>query len=238
MEKAEHLKQSDRKGEKEEQNNSNYFKPDNDNNNLETDEAYQNWYKIMSEINNNDVICKCPNDKIYFFNNYKCPLCNVKICNYCSSDFSENDTSCCVRRRLKDNHEYGLKIMDNKKRNEMQDSYHEKAMFYFLIPGLSLLFFIGSISVCLFYKIRTKNHNEETYLDFLIQKRMFFGYFFTAINVLIAFILVIPLFIFNFYLNLISFLLIVFLDRHDKCPYMYFIGFIENDWSSFFRRYL
>jgi hypothetical protein len=237
MENDQYLKISN---ENELQANFNYYKPDYDNQNIEKSKAYQKWYKTMKENNKNDVLCKCPFDKIYYFNNFICPICKKKICNYCLNPFSKySDSSCCIRRRLKENQERGLKAM-NRKVYELESRYHKETVIFFLIPGVSLVFFIGAMTVCLYYKINMKNsiNNDDSYLDFITNKKSITPCVFMGLNILIAVLLAIPLLIYNICFNLFSLFLLLILDKCNICPYMFFVGFIQNDWLTYYENYL
>ena len=115
MENEHYLEVSDGIIEKGEQIYYNYFKPDYENQNIKDSKDYKKWFKIMKDKSKNDVLCRCPFDKIYFINNKICPLCKRKICNYCSKVIPTS-SAYYIKRRLKNNHEKGLEIMNRKSR--------------------------------------------------------------------------------------------------------------------------
>lgn len=125
-----------------------------------------NWKQKMIEKNGEDAtFFLCLKDKIYFCTSYKdcisypvytgkCPICKRNRCFYCKrwpSDLKFHG-DCCIKRRIinmiyKDGQKYISPIGNDAK----YPPNFKYAFIMFLIPFLSLLFFIYNIQISFFY---------------------------------------------------------------------------------------
>ena len=84
-------------------NNSNIFKPDYMNQNLDNNINFENWKSSMIKNGNKGKFYKCPNDKIYFYEEKNgivgdCPLCKHNICFFCMNNITSHN--CCAKRKF------------------------------------------------------------------------------------------------------------------------------------------
>ena len=154
-------------------NSYNLFRIDYINQNYKNSAEFQRWKtSMLNKYGRNAILYKCNADKVLFYaknEDYKnypfcqsiCPQCKNPICYHCHR-FKEDhygNGSCCIRRKIycaffQD----GLRLINP---THIENDYPQSfrgALFYFLIPGYNLLFFIETIHIAFFYKLGIKNY--------------------------------------------------------------------------------
>ena len=126
---------------------------------------------MLNKFGRNAILYKCKADKILFYarnEDYKefpfyqsiCPKCKNPICYHCHrfNVDSYGNGLCCIRRKIycmffQD----GLRLIAPINPDYDYGSKFRKLIFFFLIPGLNLLFFIATIHIQFLYKLSIKN---------------------------------------------------------------------------------
>ena len=159
---------------------NNTFKLDYLNQNLRRNADFQKWKNSMIEEYGRDAkLFTCNYEKLLFYTsnedckNYPfyqsiCPSCKRPICYYChryGRDSYGNGT-CCLRRKIycfffQD----GLRLINPIGAENDYKPKLKKSLFYFLIPGVNLLFFMAEMHIALFYKLAVKNNEGSEYLS-------------------------------------------------------------------------
>ena len=100
----------------------------------------------------------------------KCPLCKNHICFFChrSSTDSFGPGTCCLRRRIYCTFfQIGFDLINPIDREHYYGHDFHKALIFYFIPGINLLFFIAEIHVSLFYKLGLKNYKPKKYNKYI-----------------------------------------------------------------------
>ena len=179
------------------------FKLDYENLKLENNTHFDNWKNEMLKKYGNDAkLFNCIYDNLYFYVPYndcksmpyylrKCPVCQHKICYFCSRDTEDKyeNGNCCMSRKLyymlfKDSSYF---FTDDNKR--LSNFYGEIGIFTF--PIIYFIYFVGVITASFYYRLymnhklflKYKNdyNKVSTYKSHLKSKGVF--YLLTGINV-------------------------------------------------------
>ncbi len=222
------------------ESNENIFKPSFDNQNLSDNPDFQNWNSLMmKKYGDKGKLYKCPNDKIYFYtsdeesgrfheNDGFCPLCKQSICFFCNRFTPHTIANCCMKRKLKEMLMSGKEGLEAKM--DDLDFFGRAALFYFLLPGMNLIFFIGIIFNFSYYKYAMSN--GEPYECFLHNNYTRFSII-VAINGITSMFLSFSFFLHGFY---ISILLLISLLTTKKILF-FVIGFFYRDWMYIYKNY-
>ena len=154
----------------------NAFKKEYASQNLSKNIEFRNWKnKMIQKYGRNAKLFKCNKDNILFYTSNEdcksypfyqsiCPCCNNPICYYChryGRDSYGNGLCCLSRKFYCFFFQDGLALINQ----DYDPDYFHKSLFYFLIPGINLLFFMATMHIQLFYKLSLKNdENYEGYL--------------------------------------------------------------------------
>lgn len=218
-------------------NNTKIFKPDYDEQNLDNNRNFQNWKsEIIKNYGNEGIFYKCPNDKIYFYeegiNKIEgiCPLCHKEICFFCMKNVSNH--ICCLKRKFTLMCQAG-KINMNKDINDFND-YEQAFIFYFLIPGVNIIFFIGIFLYITFYQLdihydKSNNHPDPSTL----RCRKIEFCVIVATNGIMSIFLAISFFIYGILFSLIFLIFIIFKKRF--CAFL--SGFFYKDWEYIYKNF-
>ena len=216
-------------------NENDIFILDYENQEIEKNTNFIKWKEYMNnKYNGTKNIYKCPSKKHFFYGEIKdysilCPMCDIKIRPFCYNPIVDSwFAKCCTKRKVYSMHYQGIEFSNPDQRGgHFYDS--ETEIVYFVLPGISFLFLIGIFFNAFFYKIVRKNagaRHDSTYEDFLRRKSKIILVINMAFNGFMSIFLLIPFFIFNCGISLL--LLILLIIR--KKWYMYFIGFLHEDW--------
>ena len=217
-------------------NENDIFTLDYENQEIEKNISFIKWKKSMNnKYKGTKNLYKCPFKKHYFYAeiidySILCPSCNEKVCSLCYNPI-ENSwfAKCCSKRKLFIMHYQGLHF-SNPEENKGSFYDYEKEIISFLLPGISLLFFIAIFYNAFFYKIVRKNNNKKdydlTYESFLRKNTKIILILNMVINGFMSVILLIPFFFFNCGICIFLFILLII----RKKWFMYLIGFFHEDW--------
>ena len=214
----------------------NTFKKEYDNQNLTHNITFLKWEQSMkNKYGGNAILFKCKKDDIYFYVSYSecikhpvyksnCPKCHKNICYYCSRDlpdyYNENGT-CCLKRKIKCMFNQDCYRYINPINTESGIIPIKKAFLSFIIPVVNLLTIITQIQGILYYKLIPKKVIfEDSQIKRYYEQSQLYDYIVT-VNIGIAFILVIPLFIIHIYY--IIFMLLISLP-FKFIPLKYLLG--------------
>ena len=208
--------------------------------NIKNNKSFLEWEKEMKKIYGNDAkLFKCIEDKIYFYSKAneckedlsyeaKCPICDYKICYYCSKQLKQNlKINCCAIRRI-----YWLFIICGMSRSYDNIELNEELceiLKAFVIPIINLIYLIFGISESLFYILFTdkfdSDNNEYYRYKSYIKKNNFNYIIIKGINIAFAITISIP-----FYINDILFKSIIFLISigFENRPFRYYFEIIKG----------
>ena len=222
----------------------NIFRLDYINQNYKHSADFQRWKtSMLNKFGRNAILYKCIADKILFYarnEDYKsypfcqsiCPSCKNPICYHCHR-FKEDhygNGSCCIRRKI-----YCIFFQDGLRlinpiniENDYPQSFRG-ALFYFLIPGYNLLFFIATIHIAFFYKLGIKNYELKKNNGYIIDyetkikknKNKILLKIIVAFDIGLSFLLTFSLILLNLYF--IIFMLIISLP-FNLIPMKYYMG--------------
>ena len=194
--------------------------------------VFLKWKRSMQKIyGENAQLFYCLKDKIYDeckkYPVYQscCPICNQLICYYChiyEKDYFNENGTCCLRRKIKCIFNQECYRYINPIYNEINIIKFKQAFISFIIPVISLLTLIAQSQGIYFYKLIIKHENKEHtkkneryYQHLKSYNNVVF------INMGIALILVIPLFLIHIYF--IIFILLISLP-FQLIPLKYVLG--------------
>ena len=158
------------------------FKLDYYEQNYNTNAEFRRWRNsMMIKFGRNSRLFKCMDDEILFcstnedcknfpFYQSKCPLCKNHICFFChrSSTDSFGPGTCCLRRRFYCTFfQIGFDLINPIDREHYYGHDFHKALIFYFIPGINLLFFIAEMHVSLFYKLGLKNYKPKKYNKYI-----------------------------------------------------------------------
>ena len=221
-------------------NSSNVFKPSYENQKLDNNADYQKWKSSMiNKYGDKGKLYKCPIDKIYFYTsdeesgiNHKnegfCPICKRYICFFCLQFVptgSYDLYNCCVKRKLVEMYKSGIEYCNIKIKD--YGDYEERALKYFLIPGVNLIFLIGIIFNFSYYKLVYVYENGNPYGNecFLHQNYLRFSWI-LAINGITSIFLSIPFIVYTVYASILILISIII----NQKIFSFFVGVINEDW--------
>ena len=133
----------------------NIFKPSYENQKLDNNADFQKWKSSMiKKYGDKGKLYKCPINKIYFYtsdeesgiyhkNEGFCPICKRRICFFCLQFIPIDDYNCCLKRKFREMYKSGIEYCNTNIRD--YGDYEERALKYFLIPGVNFIFLIGVI---------------------------------------------------------------------------------------------
>ena len=193
---------------------SDIFRPDYENQKLETNLGYQKWKSSMiDKYGIKGKIYKCPKDKIYFYGSDKvneefCPVCKKGICYFCSQ-LDPDSYNCCIRSKLNQMYKDGTKLSDSSI-GHLND-YQLSSFTYFLIPGLNIVFLIGVIFNFSYYKLVMAYENDTGYAyECYLHKHYSRFSFILALNSFMAILLALSFIIYGFLISIIILILLIF----------------------------
>ena len=215
--------------------NTNIFKPEYEDQKLNNNVIFLKWQKSMIKIyGEKAMLFKCLKDKIYFYTSYEecirypvyqsiCPECGKQICYYCSryekDAFYENGT-CCLQRKIKCmfNQECYRYIKPIYKEENIYP--FKEAFISFIIPVIHLFTLIAQIQGIFYYKLIVRDVEKAKGGKRYYEYSKVYDCV-VIINMGIAIILVIPLFLINIYF--IIFMLVISLP-FKFIPLKYLLG--------------
>ena len=200
---------------------------------------FRNWQNKMIQKYGRDArLFRCIKDNIIFYTSNEdcksnpfyqsiCPCCNKPICYYCHryrKDRYENGL-CCLSRKLyyfffKD----GLRLINPVGEGTDFDLY----LFFFLIPGINLLFFMATMHTHLFYKLSLSNKKVNnrfliTYYNHLKRNKMIFQIL-VGIDIAFSVVLTFSYVLLNIYFIIIM-LIISIPFKFYPMKYLFGIGY-------------
>ena len=207
---------------------------------LKKNESFIQWQNEMKKIYGNDAkLFKCKRDKICYYGKFsdckklplykiKCPICDLSNCYFCSKHIDDyvDHGKCCLSRRI-----YCLFFQDAFEFIENDyDTFFADNLRIFLIPLFSLIFFIGLISACFFYKLKVSNLEPNdgyliNYEEKIKDKNSFRFILIVVINVMFAIFLSIPFFICDIYFKSFLCIISIFLKNY---PIKYYCGMLKH----------
>ena len=208
--------------------------------NLNKNESFIQWQNEMKKIYGNDAkLFKCKRDKIFYYARFsdckvlplykiKCPICNLSNCYFCSKhidDYADHG-KCCLSRRI-----YCLFFQDAFQFIERDyDTFFVDYLKIFLSPLYSLIFFVVSVSACLFYKLKVSNLEPNdgyliNYEEQIKDKNSFLFILMVVIIVMFAIFLSISFFICDIYLKSFLCIISIFLKNY---PIKYYFCMLEH----------
>lgn len=219
-------------------NSDNIFKPNYEHQNLSNNPDFHNWKSLMvNKYGDKGKFYECLHDKIFFYssneengheNEIFCPLCKNSACFFCSKVIYCIIDNCCMRSKLRKMFTSGKEGL--KAKMEDLDDYGRAAIFYYLFPGMNIIFFIGMIFNFSYYKcVRS---NGQAYEDFLHENYIIFGII-LAINGVTSIFLSFAFFLYGIY---ISILLLISLLIKKKILF-FVMGFFYEDWRFVYHNY-
>jgi len=225
-------------------NPSNVFKYSYENQKLDNNVDFQKWKESMiNKYGDRGKIYKCPFNKIYFYtsdeesgidhmNEGFCPLCKKWICFFCLQLIPRDLYNCCLKKKFADMYKSGIKYCNTKIKD--YGDYEERALKYFLIPGVNFIFLIGIIFNFSYYKlvIAYEDGNAYGYECFLHQNYLRFSVI-LAINGITSIFLSIPFFLYTIYASILTLISIIF----NQKIFSFFVGAIDEDWSYINRNF-
>ena len=219
-------------------NLENIFKPNYENQNLDNNPDFQNWKSLMmNKYGDKSNLYECLYDKIFFYasneengheNKALCPLCKNSACNFCSKVIYCSIDNCCMKNKLTKMFISGKE--GHKAKMDDLDDYGRAAVFFFLLPGMNIIFFIGMIFNFSFYKCARRD--GFGYENFLQENYTIFGLV-VAINGITSIFLAISFILYGIYISLL--LLISLLTK--KKALFFAIGFFYEDWNFVYHNY-
>ena len=189
----------------------------------------------MIKNDNNGKFYKCPNDKIYFYEEKigiegNCPLCRKNICLFCMNSISYHN--CCLKRKFTLMCEEGKRNL-NRKMSDLND-YEEAFIEYFLIPGVNIIFFIGIFFYITFYNLEIHYDKRNIHPDqSTIRYRKIMFCLLIASNGITSIFLAISFFIFGILFSIIFLGIIIF--KKKFCIFL--IGFFYDEWEYIYKNF-
>ena len=202
--------------------------------NLKKSESFIKWQNEMKKIYGNDAkLFKCKTDKIYYYAKksdckkvplykQKCPKCNCTNCYFCSKhiDDSYDRGDCCVYRRV-----YCLLFQE---RNKSDEQIFDKMFCFFIIPLFSFIYFVGTVSGLLFYKLKVANKKlDGSYIENYevhLTPSSFTFLVIIMMNAGLAIMLSFSFFMLDIYFKIILILISLFW----KYPLYYYLGLLNS----------
>ena len=223
-------------------NPDNIYRLDFNNQNFKNSPEFQRWKaSMLNKFGRNAILYKCKADKILFYTrneDYKnfpfcqsiCPKCQNPICYHCQryNNDGYGNGLCCLRRKIyclffQD----GLRLIDPINPEHDYKPEFRKCIFFFLIPGANLLFFIATIHIQFFYKLSIKNYDLTENNGYIENYENRFKDNYTILQTLVVFdiglsaLLTFPFLIINIYF--IIFMIIISLP-FKLIPMKYYMG--------------
>ena len=216
----------------------NIFKLSYENQKLDNNPDFQNWKSLMiTKYGDKGKFYECLYNNIYFYtsneengheNEVFCPICKNSACNFCSKVIFCHIYNCCMKSKLRKMVISGKEGLSAKMSD--LDNYGRAAIFYYLFPGMNIIFFIGMIFNFSFYKCARSN--GDGYESSLQEKYIIFEIV-VAINGITSIFLAISYFIYGI---LISLLFLISLLTKRKILF-FVIGFFNEDWNFVYHNY-
>lgn len=214
------------------------FKPSYENQRLENNPDFQNWKSLMlNTYGENGKFYHCLSDNIFFYasneengqeNNVHCPLCKNHGCNYCLKVIFCSIHNCCMKNKFRKMFISGKEGL-NAKMSDL-DNYGRSAIFYFLLPGMNIIFFIGMIFNFSYYKC-TSSYGDG-YEDFIQKNYAIFGLV-VFINGMTSIFLAVSFFLYGILMSLIFLISLL----TTKKVLFFVIGFFYEDWHFVYHNY-
>ena len=213
----------------------NVFKPNYENQNLDNNIEYQKWKESMiKKYGTKGKLYKCPKDKILFYtsdddgghfheNEGLCPLCKEHICYFCSN-YLRSLYKCCFKKKFSEMYRSGIELSGTAIKD--YNDYEDRAIKYFLLPGVNLIFFIGIVFNFSYYKLVMgyEDYHAYAYESFLHQNYFRFSII-LAINGITAIFLALSFFLYCIYISIFLLILLIFYKR----GFSFFIGLSSED---------
>ena len=136
---------------------------------------FRNWKnKMIQKYGRDAKLFKCKKDNILFYASNEdcksypfyqsiCSCCKNPICYYCHRYGKDDDGNglCCLSRKF---HCFFLQdglLLINPDAKGVHHPDFQKSLILFLIPGINLLLFIGTMHIQLFYAISLSNEEDH-----------------------------------------------------------------------------